>query len=348
MPNFTYNGEELDDMTAKAYAVYVLALNGEKPLGWIEYLRENQASLRPSGNVYLAGAQSLVDGNADALRNLQIGRHSGYSGVTLESETRNIAALLGMWLDVEPQAPEVTELANQLATLGSRGSWISTQDNASAIVALARYNVEAAGAKSDIHARVTTETSDAPLLKYDNETASLKVSELPKNSAILIEAEGTGQGCYSWSITGFPKTQPKPERRNVNVECIYLDENNAVLDLRQPITHGKIVQVVLTVKPSMTVNNLALNYLLPAGFEIENPRIEDGAENTSGTYGIVNDVRDDRLVLFFDRLSGERSYGFKMRAVTRGTFRMPQVSAYGMYDAGVRFTGQPQPNVEIK
>ena len=346
-PSATYSDEQ-DDMTTKAYAVYVLALNGERPLGWIEYIRENAGLLRPSGHVYLAGAQSLVDGNADALRNLHLGRHTGYSGRTLESETRNIAVLLGMWLDVEPQAPEVTELANRLAGLGSNGAWFSTQDNAAAMTALARYNVEAAGAKSDLHAKVTTETSDKALLAYDNQTASVKIEDLPKGSQILIEAEGTGQGCYSWSITGFPNRQPKPERKNVNVECVYFDEKGNAVDFRNTIPHGKVIQCVLTVKPSMTVNSLALNYLLPAGFEIENPRLEDGAENQSGTYGVVSDVRDDRLVLFFDRLSGERSYGFKMRAVTRGKFRVPQVSAYGMYDAGVRFTGSVQPDVEIK
>ena len=96
----------------------------------------------------------------------------------------------------------------------------------------------------------------------------------------------------------------------------------------------------------MTINNLALNYLLPAGFELENPRLEDGGESSG--YGVVNDIRDDRLVLFFDRLSGERSYGFKIRAVTRGTFKVPQISAYGMYDASVRFTGSTQPDIEIR
>ena len=348
MPAYTYDGEEQDDLTAKAYAVYVLTLNGEKPLGWIEYLRENQASLRPSGNVYLAGAQAMIDGNAEALRKIELGRNVGYSGRTLESETRNTAALLGMWLDIEPQAPEVTELAQKLASMGSSGGWFSTQDNASAIVALARYNVEAAGAKSDIHARVTTETSDKPILTYNNETAAVNVSGLPKDTGILIEAQGNGQGCYAWSITGFPKAQPKAERRNVNVECVYFDEKGNAVDLRQPVAHGSIIQAVLTVKPSMAVNNLALNYLLPAGFELENPRLDDGAEEQGGSYGVVNDVRDDRLVLFFDRLSGERSYGFKMRAVTRGTFRMPQVSAFGMYDAGVRFTGSAQPDLVIR
>lgn len=349
MPDYDYDDAERDDMTTKAYAVYVLTLNGEKPLGWIEYLRENAGMLKPSGHIYLAGAQSLIDGNADALRNVEYGRHTGYSGRTLESETRNIAVLLTMWLDVEPQAGEVTELAQRLAGFGAKGNWFSTQDNASAIVALARYNIEAAGAKSSLTARVTTETSDHPLLSYKSgEAVGINVSELPKSAAILIEAEGTGQGCYSWSVTGFPKRQPRAERRNVNIECVYFDEKGNVLDMSQPIAHGTTIQALLTVKPSMTVNNLALNYLLPAGLELENPRLEDGATEQSGSYGIVNDLRDDRLTLFFDTLNGEKSYGFKLRATTRGTFRVPQISAFGMYDAGIRFTGNIQHNLIIK
>ena len=342
MPEYNYEGEERDDLTAKAYAVYVLALNGEKPLGWIEYLRENSANLLQSGNIYLAGAQSLVDGKADALRNLNVGKFSGYSGMTLESDARNTAILLTMWLDVEPQAPEATELAMRLTKL----RWYSTQDNSAAITALAKYNIAARGAKSDITAHVCTETSDAPILSYKSNqgASSMKITDLPKGTGILIEAEGTGQGCYSWNITGTPKVQPKPERRNVNIECLYYDESGRLLNPSESIEHGKVIQVVLGIKPSMTVNNLALSYLLPAGFEIENPRISDGLDEA----GLVSDIRDDRLVLFFTRLSGERSYGFKMRAVTRGTFKVPQISAVGMYDPSVRFTGSVQPDVTIR
>ncbi|MBQ6434574.1 MAG: hypothetical protein IJJ09_01075 [Synergistaceae bacterium] len=350
MPNYESDSDEQDDLTTKAYAVYVLTLSGEKPLGWIEYLRENQNNLRTSGTIYLAGAQALIDGNANALRNLNLGRKSGYSGRTFESDTRNTALLLTMWLDVEPQAPEVTELAVRLMELGSKGNWYSTQDNSMAISALARYNVEVAGAKSNIKAKVNTDTSDKTLLTYDSSEnpVSIKISDLPKDSGILIEADGDGQGCYSWNINGFPNHRPKPERRNINVECLYFDEQGNVLNFAQPIEHGKIVEVVIGVKPSMTINNLVLNYLLPAGFELENPRLDDGVSESSNSYGVVNDIRDDRLILFFDRISSERSYGFKMRAVTRGTFKVPQISAYGMYDSSIRFTGSEQPDVKIR
>ena len=347
MPANDYPESERDDMTTKAYAVYVLALNGEKPLGWIEYLRENMNLLRSSGHIYLAGAQSLTAGNADALRSLTMGS-AGYSGATLESDTRNTAILLSMWLDVEPQAPEVTELAVRLVDFGNNGEWYSTQDNAWALVALARYNVEVSGGKSNLTAHVNTETSDKALLTFTSgRSASMNVADLPKNEHVLIEASGEGRGYYAWSITGFPKRAPKAERRNVNIECVYYDEKGNVLNMSQPINHGSIIQVVLHIKPSMTVNSLAVNYLLPSGFEIENPRLDDGVRDNSG-YGVMSDIRDDRLVLFFDRLSSERSYGFRMRAVTRGKFKVPQISAYGMYDAGIRFVGQVQPDVEIK
>ncbi len=341
MPAYDDTEGERDDLTSKAYAVYVLTLNGERPLGWIEYLRENLSSLRPSGHIYLAGAQALIDGQADSLRSITAGDSYIYSGMTLESAARNTALLLSMWLDVEPQAPEVTELAQRLAGM----SWFSTQDNSAALVALARYNVEAAGAKSNIRARVATETSDKALLSYNTGNASgVNVSELPRGTGILIEAQGSGQGCYSWSITGNPKSQPKPERRNISVECAYFDDKGNGIDLSGPVQHGSIIQAVITVKPSMALSNVALSYLLPAGFELENPRIYEG-ENPSS---VVNDVRDDRLILFFGSLRRETSYGFKMRAVTRGTFSVPQLSAFGMYDSSVRFTGTANPEVTVR
>ena len=73
---------------------------------------------------------------------------------------------------------------------------------------------------------------------------------------------------------------------------------------------------------------------------------EDMADEAEG-WGVVSDVRDDRLILFFDRLTQERPYGFKVRAVTKGTFAVPPISAVGMYDPAVRFTGKTGPSLTI-
>ena len=349
MPAYNYPEEERDDLTAKAYAVYVLALNGEKPQGWIEYLNENVNNMLPSGKIWLAGAQSIIDGKSDSLRDLTIGNSNVSSWHTLESDTRNTAILLTLWLDVESDAPEVLELANRLVKLGENKEWHSTQDNAWALMSLARFGTEVAGNKSNIKATLTTQNDDNVLMSYsNNKTVKINAQDIP-DSDVMIKSQGEGKGCYSWTLTGIPKYAPKPERKGLNIECSYYDSKGDVLDITKPVNQGTIIRAVIYVKPSMPINNLALNYLLPAGFELENPRLDDGDNNSqSGTYGIVNDVRDDRLILFFDSLQQETSYGFRLRAVNKGTFAVPQISAFGMYDSSVRFTGKQQPNLIIK
>ncbi|MCR4817360.1 MAG: Ig-like domain-containing protein [Fretibacterium sp.] len=347
MPSYQYPTEEQDDFTTKAYATYVLALAGEKPLGWLEYLREHQKSMWPSGSIWLAGAQALIDGRADALRELSLSSGSLPGEArwhTLESDVRNTALLLSLWLEVEPQATEAADLAARLVKQAQTGKWYNTQDNAAALMALARYNLKVGGGKASLKGTLTGGGKE--LLAYESGSASsIPVSDLPED--LLLDVSGEGKGYYSWSLTGTPTSQPRAERRGINVECSWLDDQGNAVDLTQPISQGTRLQAILTLKPSVAVSNLAVSCLLPAGFEIENPRIDDSAGNSVG-YGIVSDVRDDRLILFFDRLDEETVYGFKVRAVTKGTFVVPPISAVGMYDPAVRFTGRAQPDLIIK
>ena len=348
IPAYENPKQEKEDFTTKAYAVYVLALSGEKPQGWIEELKEHSDKMLPSGVIWLAGAQSIIDGKADALRNLDITSVSNNSWHTLESDTRNTAVLLSLWLDVEPDAPEVLNLANRLVKLSDK--WHSTQDNAWTLISLARFGTEVAGNKSEIKAKLTTQTNSEILLSYSGEkTAKINASDIPESN-LVIESEGSGKGCYSWTLTGIPKNQPKPERKGLNIECAYFDNNGDLIDITQPVKQGTIIRAVLTVKPALSVSNLALSYLLPAGFELENPRLDDGnqPQSQSGSYGIVNDVRDDRIIIFFDSINRETSYGFRMRAVNKGNFAVPQISAFGMYDSSIRYIGEIQPNLIIK
>ncbi len=348
MPVYDSLDDERDDLTTKAYAAYILALNGDKPLGWLEYLNENSANMLPSGKIWLAGAQSVIDGKSDALRNLtnDLNLGAGISNAwrTLESDARNTAILLSLWLDVEPDSGAALELVNRLVKLGEDGEWHSTQDNAWVLMSLARFGVEVGVTKGEVKAKLLSGAKT--LLEYSGaKTAKLDASEI-SDSELTIESTGPGTGYYSWTLTGTPRTQPKPEVKGLNIECSYYDNSGNVIDLRKPVAQGTIIRAILTIKPSVSISNLALNYLLPAGFELDNPRLDDGDQNISN--GIVNDVRDDRLVIFFDRLTREISYGFRLRAVSKGTFAVPQISAFGMYDSSVRFTGKSQPNLVIR
>jgi len=75
--------------------------------------------------------------------------------------------------------------------------------------------------------------------------------------------------------------------------------------------------------------------LLPAGFEIENPRTKeipgmDWIKDASSPTAL--DARDDRINLFVDLGKTRQTYYYSVRAVSPGVYRMGPVSADAMYN----------------
>jgi uncharacterized protein YfaS (alpha-2-macroglobulin family) len=99
------------------------------------------------------------------------------------------------------------------------------------------------------------------------------------------------------------------------------------------------------------LENIAITDLLPAGFEIENPRI---TETTNYSF-IKNpstpeflDIRDDRVNLytsFRGDMSPQRFF-YMVRAVTAGTYRLAPVAAEAMYN-GDYYSGYGQGVVKV-
>ncbi len=87
------------------------------------------------------------------------------------------------------------------------------------------------------------------------------------------------------------------------------------------------------------VDNVVLTDMLPAGFEIENPRIMEDREMPwiknafTPTYF---DIRDDRINYFVNVSPAESNYYYLARCVTKGTFEQGQVSADAMYNGNFR------------
>ena len=95
-----------------------------------------------------------------------------------------------------------------------------------------------------------------------------------------------------------------------------------------------IIGITLENAYSNPVDNIVITDLLPAGFEIENPRtkeipgmdwIKDG-ENPKAL-----DVRDDRIHFFVDLAKQKQVYYYAVRAVSPGNYKMGPVSADAMY-----------------
>ena len=116
----------------------------------------------------------------------------------------------------------------------------------------------------------------------------------------------------------------------------YLDQNGIPYD--NEFRHGDLVIAEITVKSlNWNLENVVVVDMLPAGFEIENARLASRTGipwlKTQDFKPDYVDIRDDRIVFFgaFPR-QRERKFHYALRAVTRGEFTVPPVTAEAMYD----------------
>ncbi len=85
-----------------------------------------------------------------------------------------------------------------------------------------------------------------------------------------------------------------------------------------------------------TVKNVAITDLLPAGLEIENPRLGAVRELSwakDAAQPDYLDVRDDRINIFTSASGQPKVFYYLARAVSKGTFKLGPVSADAMYNA---------------
>ena len=100
------------------------------------------------------------------------------------------------------------------------------------------------------------------------------------------------------------------------------------------------VKVQLKNTSGNRVQNIALVDRIPAGWEIENPRLgrggmPDWVDETLWEVEHMN-LRDDRVEVFGALESGQtRTIVYQVRAVTSGSFAHPGVTVEAMYDPSV-------------
>jgi alpha-2-macroglobulin len=122
----------------------------------------------------------------------------------------------------------------------------------------------------------------------------------------------------------------------------FLDSQGKPLDPSQTKLGDRVlVRLSLKNTTSGAINNVALVDRVPAGWEIENARLGRSIqpdwvdENKAWGLDYLN-VRDDRLEVFGQLPVGDAvEVVYAARAVTAGTFTLPQAQAEAMYDPGV-------------
>ncbi|HEX2936656.1 MAG TPA: hypothetical protein VHO72_14970 [Bacteroidales bacterium] len=88
---------------------------------------------------------------------------------------------------------------------------------------------------------------------------------------------------------------------------------------------------------SQAITNVALSQIFPSGWEISNSRLfQDGITEEDNSIYTYQDIRDDRVLTFFDLpIANAKVFVVKLTATYGGKFYLPGTLCQAMYEPGV-------------
>jgi uncharacterized protein YfaS (alpha-2-macroglobulin family) len=346
-----------DDLFSRVYRVYLLALSGNPHIGPMNLLLEN--SLKDMQDVekwLLAGAYKLagVTSTADRIARqtgFDVRDYNEFSG-TYGSGLRDKAVILEMLIPFEMWS-EADVLYKDITNHLSAGDWYSTQTTGYALLALGKYikaNAKEFGDEDAVLAgyvrmpsgeRVPFETDR---LKYSiaieegfGQSVEVHIDERTNLSRAYILLEWDGVPLLP-DVSGI--------ERNLALDIEWLDEDGMPIDpssIRQGSTFWGHFYAAKGAGQHLTIEELALVQVLPAGWEIENIRLSGERKPEWMKRWKLHreeymDIRDDRIMWFFDMQRNVRSLDFvvKLNAVTVGDFILPPAVFEAMYNDNYR------------
>jgi uncharacterized protein YfaS (alpha-2-macroglobulin family) len=314
------------------YALYVLALAGvpEKPA--MEFYRSDRRLLTRDTQTLLAGAYALSGDRISFTELLPpaFGPSEGSSG-TFDSPVRETAVILNVLLEADLNNAQIPRLMEELSRIYAEDRWFSTQDNAFTLLAFGKAARMAAASRLEGKVTVGGQT-----FAYPGGTRRLDLE--PFGKRVTISMSGEGRVYYALVAEGIRSDGAvRIEDKNLQVRREVLDRNGTVVDPGAVRQNDLLVVRLRLSSASERLDHVAVTDLLPAGWEIENPRITEttGYSFTrNATRPAFLDVRDDRINFYtsFTRGTRQQVFYYVVRAVTPGSFRHAPVVAEAMYD----------------
>lgn len=346
------NIEWQDDQERRAYICHALALAQRAEPGWTARVLEQAPRLRASTRAHLAHALIEEGRPRDAAALLRTIEPSGgdlwrRTGGCFNSAVRDAALPLSAWSALEPAAPEAAALAHKLLDARRAGRWMSTQENAAALVALGRY-AAARPREEAAFAAVIRPSAGEPAPATGDRVVRWSSPGPGAVRWLRIENEGPGRCYFGVTASGVPVSDSLPdEDHGLRVRRDYLRLDDGKPWGGAGFRQGDLVVVRIRIEahPDLSpLEQVVIEDLLPAGFEIENPAFElSGLApwlRNRQNWLTHRDVRDDRLILFPHALAGSdtivKEWHYTARAVTPGRFAVPPIRAEAMYDPAIR------------
>jgi uncharacterized protein YfaS (alpha-2-macroglobulin family) len=318
------------------YSLYVLALAGRQDAVALNYYKANRPLLTADARFLLACTYAL-GGQQKAFQETLPHQFTPENARreldgSFSSPIRDEALALNALFEADPNNPQVASIARQLSRQVRQAGYMNTQESAFALLSLGKIARRARAST----VTATLSAAGKPLGKFEGK--DLAVANVA-NYQLLLKAIGAGQLYYFWEMEGISAGgRVHEEDSYLKVRRQFLNRDGRPIS-PTGIRQNDLVVVKITLQAADAageVQNVAITDLLPAGLEIENPRLGPQRElkstETASTPDYL-DVRDDRINLFTTASTTPKTFYYLARAVSKGTFKLGPVSADAMYNA---------------
>ena len=254
------------------------------------------------------------------------------TGGSFYSPLRDEAIALNCLIEAEPNNAQIPVMAKHVSSRLKNERYLSTQENAFGFLSMGKL---ARGANSS-NITASVKLNGKEIGTMTGRPLQLTASQLT-GGTVQVSANGSGRLYYYWTAEGIGNgTGVKEEDNYLKVRKRFYNRNGQLIT-GNSFEQNDLVIVAITLENAYDrrIDNVVITDMLPAGFEIENPRTKE----IPGMSWIKNesypehlDVRDDRINLFTSFGSGSQTYYYAVRAVSPGTYQMGPVMADAMYN----------------
>jgi uncharacterized protein YfaS (alpha-2-macroglobulin family) len=243
------------------------------------------------------------------------------------SRTRDQAIVLTSAIALERDQLSA-QLAEQLVKKLSSDAWMSTQEVAWGLIALAAYykdiDIQAA-----FEGELAIQGQSKEKVSGKGRVITKKLGD-QKNYQVSLQNKGKTPIYLRLSNTGVPEIGKEVEyAKDVSLSVTYLNSQREVISIEElPQGTDFFARVVVQrTTPTLDLSDLALTQIFPSGWEI----LGEARESTNEK-GLYRDFRDDRVHSYFS-LNQKQTQTFEVRlnATYRGTFYLPPVMIESMY-----------------
>ncbi len=358
-------------LSVMAYSAYVLSLWGRKEIQALDQLYEKRTQITIFGQAMLLRAlrntgatEKQEEMERILMNNVKVAPTTWHfeEGADengwwwYQSHARTTALVLSTMLEARGQFANSEKIVKWLMSERKvRGRWRSTQENVFVFEALDAYFNAYEKDVPDFTATVRVENREIikEIFKgrdMNTRTRKFDLKEFKPGRQLPVEVakEGPGRLYYGLRMIYAPlaPVKARDEGFAVSKRITTFKGDTLVKEFEA----GKTYRVTLKVSTTQERHYVVVDDPLPAGFEVVNTTFATESQEQMREVGRTRDysgddawgrwwgtfdhteIYDDRVLLFADQLAnGNHDYSYFVKAVTAGTFALPQTKAEEMY-----------------